>query len=66
MSPVLAYSKGQENEQIAICLDSRGGMYITGATSLQIHPASGTTIRVLTGAEEIHLNGWTGRPDDKS
>ena len=46
---------GENDEKLTIEVDrqDRGGIYITGATSLHLHPAAGTKLRVVTGAEDI-------------
>jgi hypothetical protein len=48
----VVYGEGDEMLTIEVDRQNRGGIYITGAGSLHLHPATGTKLRVLTGAED--------------
>jgi hypothetical protein len=44
---------GEGPFQIRVTPDKRGGVMIEGDTSLHLHPASGTRVRVVVGDEEV-------------
>lgn len=48
----VVYGEGDEMLTIEVDRQNRGGIYIAGAVSLHLHPAAGTKLRVLTGAED--------------
>jgi hypothetical protein len=55
IGPRFVYPPGAadgDSERIEVTFDDRGGVMIEGGSSLIIHPASGTRIRVVTGDEE--------------